>query len=157
MLASNPGFPFRILSRSFRFFSKAARQNLERKPTEVWGYQNVTLSEIFLITMLLHVRCSSVVSVVQYFVIITIVQSYTKKYRAICIVTSAQVITILSYKPLISLHVQTQQAWLVIPDTDCCVTCSIKLRPLINCVQLQGSSIESHTFTWVRCMINTGK
>ena len=156
MLASNPGFPFRILSHSFQFFSKAARQNPERK-VWVWGYQNVMLSEIFLITMLLHARCSSVVRVVQYYVIITIVQSYTKKYRAVCTVTSAQVITILSYKPLISLHVQTQQAWLVIPDTDCCVTFSIKLRPLINCVQLQGFSIESHTFTWVRRMINTGK
>ena len=30
LLALNPGFPFRILSRS-RFFSKAVRQNLEWK------------------------------------------------------------------------------------------------------------------------------
>ena len=34
------------------------------------------------------------------------------------------VIMILSYEPLISLHVQTQCALLAAPDTDSCVTCS---------------------------------
>ena len=33
-IASNPGSPFQILSRSFRFFSKAARQNPERRAQE---------------------------------------------------------------------------------------------------------------------------
>ena len=34
------------------------------------------------------------------------------------------VIMILSYEPSISLHVQTQRMWLVVPDTDSRVTCS---------------------------------
>ena len=53
--------------------------------------------------------------------------------------------------------------WLVVPDTDSCVTyntdmdshvtCSKKYPFFISCVQLQGFSIDSHTLAWVRCMI----
>ena len=68
---------------------------------------------------------------------------------------------ILSYEPSISLHIQTQCAWLIVPDMDSHVTCSTDiygfLRPCdlqwkINCMQLQGFPIDSHTFVWVRCM-----
>ena len=58
-----------------------------------------------------------------------------------------------SYEPLISLHVQTQCTWLVVPDTDSRVTRSKKIRLFKNCVQLQGFPIDSHTSAWVRRMI----
>ena len=67
------------------------------------------------------------------------------------------VIMILLYEPVISLHVCT---WLVVADTDsrmpCStdtdsrVACSKKYSFFINCVQLQGFPIDSHTFAWVR-------
>ena len=53
-----------------------------------------------------------------------------------------KVIIILSYEPSISLHIQTQRTWLVVPDTDSRMTCSKKYD---NCVQLQGFPIDSHT------------
>ena len=68
---------------------------------------------------------------------------------------------ILSYEPSILLHIQTQRAWLIVPDMDSHVTCSTDIygfsRPRdlqwkINCVQLQGFPIDSCTFVWVRCM-----
>ena len=50
------------------------------------------------------------------------------------------VIMILSYEPSISLHMETQHTWLVVPDTDSLVVKKIWL--FINCVQLQGFPIE---------------
>ena len=57
---------------------------------------------------------------------------------------------ILSYEPSISLHTQMQRMWLAVPDTDSHVTCS---KLFLNCMQLQGFPIDSHTFTQVRHMI----
>ena len=68
---------------------------------------------------------------------------------------------------LILLHVQLQCAWLAVPDMgfmrlvliwvfvimDAHVTCSKIYTFIINCMQLQGFPIDSHTIMWVRRMI----
>ena len=72
------------------------------------------------------------------FLVVTIVQSYTGKYHEFVTSTvnsrysflvslGTMVIMILSYKPSISLHVQTHTRDLsYIPDVDCRVTCKKK-------------------------------
>ena len=75
------------------------------------------------------------------------------------------VMMILLYKPSISLHIQIY-IWLVLPDTNSCMSCSTVIRILawlvvknafffINCTQLQGFPIDSHKFVWVRRMIKS--
>ena len=60
-------------------------------------------------------------------------------------------------------HIQTQRAWLAVPDTNshmtCStdtysrVTCSKKIQLFINWMQLQGFPIDSHTFAWVSILV----
>jgi len=63
-------------------------------------------------------------------------------------------LVLMIYQPSISLYVQMQCMWLVVPDTDFCVTCSKKIWLFMNCMQLQGFSIDSHTFVCVRHLIS---
>ena len=48
------------------------------------------------------------------------------------------VIMISSYKPLISLHVQMQRAWVAVPDTDSHVTCSTDTDSRVTCSKKYG-------------------
>ena len=58
----------------------------------------------------------------------------------------------LSYKPSISLHVQMQRAWLAVLIR-ILTWLVIKVPLFMNCMQLQGFTIDSHTFAWVGRMI----
>ena len=44
-----------------------------------------------------------------------------------------------------AIHKHFERTWLIVLDTDSCVTC----RFFINYTQLQGFPIDSHTFTFV--------
>ena len=116
---------------------------------EQWTMMNKHIClNIAQITLFNFTVCGCWILLPQYlisFIIITIVRMHTRNntdsnklvifFSGIALYYG---IMILLYKPLISLHVQTQCVWLAVPDTDFHVTCSTDMDSRVTCSKKYG-------------------